>query len=180
MTCMIRIALTLSIPCVALACESDPGDVGSGTEESDSNGGTDSSGGGDSQSATTANDDDDDSVSTTDPSGTTEGGGTTAVTTSDDGPGTEGTTANDEAASTEDAGTETGTMVESCADCGPNEGCVAEVAFAIEYFCVPWPETCEHEFDCACASQFCTDPFTICTDFPDPPQTAIACECPTC
>ena len=65
MTCTIRIALALSLPLVALACESDPGDVGSGTNAT--NGGTESSGGEDSQTSATAGDDDSDSISTTSP-----------------------------------------------------------------------------------------------------------------
>jgi hypothetical protein len=46
---------------------------------------------------------------------------------------------------------------------------------------VPWPDSCDGiEFDCECASEYCVDPFTVCQDFPDPPQRAIACECPNC
>ncbi|MBK8719171.1 MAG: hypothetical protein IPN32_31340 [Deltaproteobacteria bacterium] len=78
-----------------------------------------------------------------------------------------------------DSGT-TGTAVADCSECGPDQGCVGEVAFGVEYFCVPWPADCDAEFDCACAAEYCVDPFTACVDLPDPPQRTIHCECVTC
>lgn len=167
------------------ACTTDPGDVGSGSDDAAETHGTSGSttDGGGSQSSATASDDDGESAGSTTPTEGSDGHGETVdPSATDDAPGTEDTGATDDAASSTDDGIgETGTMVASCADCGPDEGCVAEVAFATEYFCVPWPDTCAgHEFNCACASQFCVDPFTVCQDLPDPPQRAIACECPTC
>lgn len=168
-------------PCAALlACGTDPGDVGSGTDASDTA----------SASATAAT-----SSATLTETGPQTGEGTSAASSSDTtdasaegtsaasssdttGAGSDGTSA---ASSSDGSGGETtGTPVADCSECGPDEGCVAEVAFGTEYYCVPWPEDCGVEFDCACASEYCVDPFTACFDLPDPPQRAISCECPVC
>lgn len=168
-------------PCaLLLACGTDPGDVGSGTDAS----------------ATAAEDSSSSATSiVTAETGTQTDEGTSAGSSSDTHDGSsEGTSAasssgtNDEssegtsaASSSEGSGGETtGTPVADCSECGPDEGCVAEVAFGTEYFCVPWPANCGVEFDCACAGEYCVDPFTACFDLPDPPQRAISCECPNC
>lgn len=175
---------------VALACPTDPGDVGS---ESMSNSGSaegddaadddptagddddDDGGTGNSASATQGDDDvaDDD-----DDAGSNDDASDDSVT--DDGAPTTEDSGGTESGSGDDGSSESGTQVADCSECGPDEGCVAETAFTIEYFCVPIPEACGMEFDCACASEYCVEPFTLCTDFPDPPQRAIACECITC
>jgi hypothetical protein len=72
-------------------------------------------------------------------------------------------------------------MVTDCSECGPDEGCVAEVSKMIQYFCVPMPPECGIEFTCDCASDdYCLDPFSFCVDPPDPPQRQINCECINC
>lgn len=168
-------------PCAAvLACGTDPGDVGSGTDASDTA----------SASATATT-----SSATLTETATQTAEGTSAATSSDTtdaneegtsaasssdttGAGSEGTSA---ASSSEGSGGETtGTPVADCSECGPDEGCVGEVAFGTEYYCVPWPADCGAEFDCACAGEYCVEPFTACFDLPDPPQRAISCECPAC
>jgi hypothetical protein len=168
---------------VALACPTDPGDVGS---ESASNSG---SAEGDDAADDVADDDDGGSTGSatgsasatqSDDAASTDGeDGSSAVTLTDDGapqPESSGGTGS----SGDDASSESGTMVADCSECGPDEGCVAEVAFGTEYFCVPIPDACGVDFNCECAGDYCMEPFTLCQDLPDPPQRQIACECITC
>ena len=181
MTLPSRLFVSSILSLVTSACATDPGDVGSGSlsgsaEGNDTNGGT--------QASAT----DDDGGSTGGTSNGTGNSSSVSATESEGGPTDGGPTGSDSATSTDDAGSsdgtgsgETGTMVADCSECGPDEGCVAEVAFVTEYFCVPIPEDCPGiEFNCACGSEYCVDPFTICQDLPDPPQRQINCECPNC
>jgi hypothetical protein len=164
-----------------LACGTDPGDVGSGTDASDtaSVSATDATS---SATLTETGPQTGEGTSAASSSDTTDAGsaGTSAASSSETtDAGSEGTSA---ASSSSDGsgGETTGTPVENCGECGPDEGCVGEVAFGIEYYCVPWPEDCGVEFNCACAGEYCVDPFTECFNLPDPPQRAINCECPNC
>lgn len=161
-----------------LACATDPGDVGSS-----SNATTGADGGGSSMGTATSS-----------AAGTQTDGGTSTSASGDPGTdsdpassssATQASESGSEASSTAsssgdgDSGT-TGTAVADCSECGPDQGCVGEVAFGVEYFCVPWPADCDAEFDCACAAEYCVDPFTACVDLPDPPQRTIHCECISC
>jgi hypothetical protein len=184
---MTSIPRTIFVSILFVACTTDPGDVGSGSATLS---GSAEAGDSADDGAEAPGDDDDDGASsdgdggTQTEAGSSDDGVTSEPGTSDDGPdpGSEGSdgAGSSSAGGTSGGGGESGTMVADCSECGPDEGCVAEVAFATEYFCVPIPDACGLEFDCACASEYCVDPFTICTDFPDPPQRAIACECPNC
>ena len=169
---------------IALACPTDPGDVGS---ESASNSG--SAEGDEAADDDVADDGDDDdgssnsnsaSASQSDDAASTDGeDGSSSLTLTDDGaplPESSGGSGS----SGDDASSESGTMVADCSECGPDEGCVAEVAFGTEYFCVPIPDACGVDFNCECAGDYCMEPFTLCQDLPDPPQRQIACECITC
>lgn len=172
--------LPLSLFALA-ACATDPGDVGSGPDD-----------GGDTSASDTMPTGS--TVQPTDPTGTdpgTEGSASTgtasetATQSTSAGSSSDATddgseTTSEDASSDGSGGTTTGAPVTDCSECGPDEGCVVESAFVTETFCVPWPQACGAEFDCACAGEYCEDPFTVCLDFPDPPQRAIRCECPAC
>ena len=180
-----------SLVCTALACSTDPGDVGSesatlsgsaeGQDSASADDGAsemdDDDGGSTGPSASASDSASDDATETGSPtegddsaSASETNGSESGSPTSDDG---------EDSGSASESG-ESGTMVADCSECGPDEGCVAEVAFATEYFCVPIPEACGVEFTCDCASEFCVEPFTACYDLPDPPQRQIVCECPAC
>jgi hypothetical protein len=171
---------------IALACPTDPGDVGSesvsnsgsaeGDEAADDDVGDDVADDGDDDDGGTSN-----SASSTggDDGASSDGDeGSSAVTLTDDGaPQTESTGGS----SGDDGSSESGTMVTDCSECGPDEGCMVEVSKMIQYFCVPIPADCGIEFTCDCASDdYCLDPFSFCVDPPDPPQRQINCECINC
>ena len=168
---------------IALACPTDPGDVGSesvsnsgsaeGDEAADDDVADDDDGG------STSNASNSDSATQSDDGGSTDGeDGSSAVTLTDDGaPESSG----GPESSGDDGSSETGTMVTDCSECGPDEGCMVEVSKMIEYFCVPIPPECGIEFTCECAADdYCLDPFSACVDPPDPPQRQINCECINC
>ena len=73
-----------------------------------------------------------------------------------------------------------GIPVDDCSQCDVGYGCVTNVAFTTESFCVIPPSSCGGDpLNCTCGAELCVDPFVSCVDVNES-AGFIACECPSC